>query len=165
MSDTDTHGIPSPDGIADVIETDYEIGQDNFETKIGPFGLDIHNPVFVISGAAIVVFVLYTLLLPEQASAAFKAMFNFTTTNFDWFLIGSADIVVIFALLLIVTPYGSVRLGGDEATPDYTYAAGRRHWGRAGVGPVGHGCHDLPLGAAPLGDLCDCRFGAGAFHL
>ncbi|WP_028956466.1 BCCT family transporter [Sulfitobacter sp. 20_GPM-1509m] len=121
MSDTDTHGIPSPDGIADVIETDYEIGQDNFETKIGPFGLDIHNPVFVISGAAIVVFVLYTLLLPEQASAAFKAMFNFTTTNFDWFLIGSADIVVIFALLLIVTPYGSVRLGGDEATPDYTY--------------------------------------------
>ncbi|KEJ97631.1 betaine/carnitine transporter, BCCT family [Pseudosulfitobacter pseudonitzschiae] len=121
MSDTDTHGIPSPDGIADVIETDYEIGQDNFETKIGPFGLDIHNPVFVISGAAIVIFVLYTLLLPEQASAAFKAMFNFTTTNFDWFLIGSADIVVIFALLLIVTPYGSVRLGGDEATPDYTY--------------------------------------------
>lgn len=121
MSDTDTHGIPSPDGIADVIETDYEIGQDNFETKIGPFGLDIHNPVFVISGAAIVIFVLYTLLLPEQASAAFKAMFNFTTTNFDWFLIGAADIVVIFALLLIVTPYGSVRLGGDEATPDYTY--------------------------------------------
>lgn len=121
MSDTDSHGIPSPDGIADVIETDYEIGQDNFETKIGPFGLDIHNPVFVISGAAIVVFVLYTLLLPEQASAAFKAMFNFTTTNFDWFLIGAADIVVIFALLLIVTPYGSVRLGGDEATPDYTY--------------------------------------------
>lgn len=211
MSDTDTHGIPSPDGIADVIETDYEIGQDNFETKIGPFGLDIHNPVFVISGAAIVIFVLYTLLLPEQASAAFKAMFNFTTTNFDWFLIGAADIVVIFALLLIVTPYGSVRLGGDEATPDYTYmgwfamlfaagdghrvdvlrrvravdafldrvrghchrrwashrlgAAGCGHRGRAGVGPAGHGCHDLPLGAAPLGDLCDCRFGAGAFHL
>ncbi|WP_339766520.1 BCCT family transporter [uncultured Pseudosulfitobacter sp.] len=121
MSDTDTHGIPSPDGTADLIETDYEIGQDNIETNIGPFGLDIHNPVFVISGAAIVVFVLYTLLLPEQAASLFQGMFDFTTTNFDWFLIGAADIVVIFALLLIVTPFGSVRLGGDEATPDYTY--------------------------------------------
>ena len=28
----------------------YEIGQDNIKTKIGPFGLDIHNPVFLISG-------------------------------------------------------------------------------------------------------------------
>lgn len=31
-------------------ETDYEIGQDNITTNIGPFGLDIHNPVFLISG-------------------------------------------------------------------------------------------------------------------
>jgi len=34
--------------------TDYEVGQDN----IRPFGLDIHNPVFVISGLAIVAFVI-----------------------------------------------------------------------------------------------------------
>ncbi|MCR8826626.1 BCCT family transporter [Pseudosulfitobacter koreensis] len=121
MSDTDTQGIPSPDGTADVIETDYEIGQDNIETQIGPFGLDIHNPVFVISGAAVVLFVIYTLALPDQAASVFSAMFSFTTKNFDWFLIGAADIVVIFALLLIVTPYGSVRLGGVDAVPDYTY--------------------------------------------
>lgn len=48
-------------------------------------------------------------------------MFDFTTKNFDWFLIGAADLVVIFALLLIVTPFGSVRLGGVDAAPDYTY--------------------------------------------
>ncbi len=122
MSDTDSQGIPSPEGVSDVIETDYEIGQDNYETKVGPFGLDIHNPVFPISGAAVVLFVIYTLALPEQAASVFSAMFSFTTQNFDWFLIGAADIVVIFALLLIVTPYGSVRLGGDEAVADYSYA-------------------------------------------
>tara|TARA_R110002049_G_scaffold23545_7_gene83520 strand:+ start:4896 stop:6539 length:1644 start_codon:yes stop_codon:yes gene_type:complete len=122
MSDTTSQGIPEPDGIADVIDTDYEIGQDNFEGSIGPFGMDIHNPVFAISGAAIVAFVFYTIALPEQASGIFKAMFNFTTKNFDWFLLGAADIAVIFALLLIVTPLGKVRLGGDEAVPDYSYA-------------------------------------------
>ena len=39
-------GIPAPEGASDLIDTDYEIGQDNIEAQIGPFGLDIHNPVF-----------------------------------------------------------------------------------------------------------------------
>ena len=71
MSDTNSHGIPEPEGKADVINTDYEIGQDNIERQIGPFGLDIHNPVFLISGIAVVIFVFYTIALPEQAAAVF----------------------------------------------------------------------------------------------
>ncbi|SEK85273.1 BCCT family transporter [Pacificibacter marinus] len=122
MSDETTdHGIPAPQGTADIIETEYEIGQDNVDGSLGPFGFDIHNPVFAISGAAIVAFVFFTLALPEQAETIFKAMFNFATKNFDWFLIGAADIVVIFALFLIVSPFGGIRLGGSTAVPDYTY--------------------------------------------
>ncbi len=59
--ETANQGIPAPTGDADIIETDYEIGQDNITTKIGPFGLDIHNPVFMISGLAVIAFVFYTL--------------------------------------------------------------------------------------------------------
>ncbi|WP_179381226.1 BCCT family transporter [Jannaschia marina] len=116
-------GIPAPEGTSDLIETDYEIGQDNVQKSVGPFGLDVHNPVFAISGLAVVAFVFFTLALPTQAEAIFSAMFDFTTKNFDWFLLGAADLVVIFALLLIVTPYGSIRLGGTNATPDYRYPA------------------------------------------
>ncbi len=43
-------GIPPPEGDSDLIDTDYEIGQDNFATSIGPFGLDFHNPVFALAG-------------------------------------------------------------------------------------------------------------------
>lgn len=122
MSDeTANQGIPAPQGTADIIETEYEIGQDNVDGSVGPFGFDIHNPVFLVSGAAVVAFVFFTLALPEQADAIFKAMFNFTTQNFDWFLIGSANIVLVFALLLVVSPYGSIRLGGSTAVPDYSY--------------------------------------------
>ena len=71
MSDDSTPGIPSPDGAADVIDTDYVVGQDNHEGSVGPFGFDIHNPVFQISGLSIVAFVFYTLALPEQAGATF----------------------------------------------------------------------------------------------
>ncbi|MFW2541609.1 BCCT family transporter [Primorskyibacter sp. 2E107] len=122
MADTtDNQGIPEPEGNSDIIDTDYNIGQDNIETKVGPFQLDIHNPVFLISGLAIIAFVFYTLALPEQAGSVFSWLFSAVTKGFDWFFIGSANIFVIFCLLLIVLPVGSVRLGGADATPDYTY--------------------------------------------
>ena len=56
MSDMDNQGIPEPEGASDLIDTDYSIGQDNIETRLGPFELDIHNPVFLISGLAVVAF-------------------------------------------------------------------------------------------------------------
>jgi BCCT family betaine/carnitine transporter len=117
----DNQGIPKPEGDAAIISTEYEIGQHNVDGKVGPFGFDIHNPVFAISGLAIVAFVFYTLALPDQAGAAFSWMFSFVTKGFDWFFIGSANIFVIFCLFLIVSPWGSVRLGGKDATPDYSY--------------------------------------------
>ncbi|MEM6421087.1 MAG: BCCT family transporter, partial [Pseudomonadota bacterium] len=75
MTDQTTiQGIPEPDGHAAVIETDYQIGQDNIKAQVGPLGLDIHNPVFLISGLSIVAFVFYALALPEQAEAIFGAL-------------------------------------------------------------------------------------------
>lgn len=115
-------GIPPPEGAANVIDTDYEIGQDNIETNVGPIGLDIHNPVFLISGLSIVAFVAYALLAPGQAEEFFGWLRPALTSNFDWFFLWSANIFVLFCLFLIVSPWGSVRLGGRDATPDYGYA-------------------------------------------
>ncbi|EAQ01582.1 transporter, BCCT family protein [Pseudooceanicola batsensis HTCC2597] len=120
-SDETGQGIPAPEGASDLIDTDYEIGQDNIDGNVGPFGFDIHNPVFLISGLAIVAFVFYTLALPDQAGAVFSWLFSAVTKGFDWFFLGAANLFVIFCLLLIVTPLGSVRLGGADATPDYSY--------------------------------------------
>ncbi|MGJ8583444.1 MAG: BCCT family transporter [Marinosulfonomonas sp.] len=102
-------------------EIDYEIGQDNIQTQIGPFGLDVHNPVFLIAGLSIFAFVIGTLMVPEQASALFSAMRNWVTGNFSWFFLLAGNIFVLFCLMLIVTPLGSVRLGGADARPDYGY--------------------------------------------
>ena len=121
MTDETSPGIPTPDGAAAVIDTDYEIGQDNKEGSVGPFGFDIHNPVFAISGVCIVSFVFYTLALPEQSGALFTWLFSSVTKGFDWFFISAGNIFVLFCLFLIITPLGRVRLGGAEASPDYTY--------------------------------------------
>ncbi|MBO0344134.1 BCCT family transporter [Roseibium limicola] len=122
MSSTDNGtGIPEPEGPVNMIETDYEIGQDNIETKWGPFGVDVHNPVFLISGLSIAAFVILTLALQDRAAGVFNGMRDWLTGNLDWFFIGSANIFVIFCVVLVFTPLGKVRLGGKDATPDYGY--------------------------------------------
>jgi BCCT family betaine/carnitine transporter len=120
-TDTDVEAVPSPEGPADIIETDYQIGQDNIRPKIGPFGLDIHNPVFLVSGLVVVAFVLLTIIFQESAGPAFDSMRKFLTSNLDWFFLSAGNIFVLVCIACILLPIGSVRLGGRDATPDYSY--------------------------------------------
>lgn len=119
--DTDTKGIPEPEGAANIIDTEYEIGQDNIESSVGPFGFDIHNPVFLISGLSIVAFVIFTLALQEEAGVMFNSMRGWLTATLDWFFLSAANIFVLFCVVLIFSPLGKVRIGGKDAVPDYTY--------------------------------------------
>lgn len=99
------------------VETDFELGQHN----ISPFGLDIHNPVFLISGLSIVAFVLVTLMFQEGATDFFGWLRPFLTSTFDWFFLSAANIFVLLCIFLLISPLGSIRLGGDGAKPDYGY--------------------------------------------
>jgi len=113
-------GIPAPSGDANLIDTDYVIGQDNIQGKF-LFPLDIHGKVFSISALTIVLFVVLTLALQDQVEPLFSALRGWLTGNLAWFFIGSANIFVLLCLGLIVSPLGKVRLGGMDAKPDYTY--------------------------------------------
>jgi len=113
-------GIPAPSGATSLIDTDYVVGQDNFSGQL-VIKLDIHSKVFLISAGTILLFVLLTLALQEQASAAFTAVRGWLTSSMSGFLIMAANVFVLLCLVLIVTPLGKVRLGGKEAKPDYTY--------------------------------------------
>ncbi len=118
MAETTATGGPVPKG--DTITTAYEIGQDNIQARIGPFGLDIHNPVFAISALSVVIFVIGTLAFPETATSAFAAMMAWVTTRFDWFFILTANLFLVFCVAIAVSPYGKIRLGGPDARPDFT---------------------------------------------
>ncbi|TIH10468.1 BCCT family transporter [Pseudomonas leptonychotis] len=113
-------GIPAPSGDANLIDTDYVIGQDNIQGKF-LFPLDIHGKVFSISALTIVLFVVLTLALQDQVEPLFSALRGWLTGNLAWFFIGSANIFVLLCLGLIISPLGKVRLGGMDAKPDYTY--------------------------------------------
>ncbi|MCG6327865.1 BCCT family transporter [Vibrio alginolyticus] len=134
MSTDNNGGIQRPDGKVNAIDTDYQIGQDNVALKVGPFGLDIHNRVFAISGLAIVMFVVVTLLFREQVEPFFADLRAGLLHNLDWFFLASGNIFVIVCVGLIFTPLGRVRIGGTEATPDYSYAGWLAMLFAAGMG-------------------------------
>lgn len=116
------------------IDTDYTIGQDNLKGKIAGLRFDIHNPVFAISGVVVVLFVLFTLAFPVRAESLFQAMFDLATQQFDWYFLTAVNIVVLFALYLVVSPYGSVRIGGPDAEPEHSYPSWLALLFSAGVG-------------------------------
>lgn len=153
-------GIESPDGAANPIDTDYEIGQDNFQTQVGPFGLDVHNPVFLISGLSIVAFVFLTLAFQDSVGPMFNDLRGWLTSTFDWFFLSAANVFVLLCLFLIVSPLGRVRLGGADATPDYSYSGWFAMLFAAGMGiglmfygvsePISH--FSSSIGGTAVGD-------------
>jgi BCCT family betaine/carnitine transporter len=111
ISEPEESDVPHP------VASDYKTGQDN----ITPFGLDIHNPVFLISGLSICAFVLVTLMFQADAETFFKWLRTTLTTNLDWFFLLSGNVFVIFCFVLLLPPFGGIRLGGPDAKPDYNY--------------------------------------------
>ncbi len=95
---------------------DYKLGQDNIRI----LGLDIHNPVFAVSSLSIIAFVAGVLAFQAEAAFAFEALRAWLMSTFDWLLMGTGNLFVLFCLLLLVTPPGRVRLGGADARPDYS---------------------------------------------
>jgi len=118
---TDNKDPMVPDGKVTPIDTDYQVGQDNILLNVGPFGLDIHNRVFAISALTIIAFVLLTLMFQNQVEPLFSGVRGWLTSNVDWFFISAANVFVLLSIALVVSPLGRVRLGGTEATPDYSY--------------------------------------------
>ncbi|CAH0531777.1 Glycine betaine/proline/choline transporter [Allocatenococcus thiocycli] len=130
----DNGGIPKHSGKANPIDTDYQVGQDNVVLSVGPFGLDIHNRVFAVSGLAIVIFVFATLIFREQVEPIFVHMRSWLTSSLDWFFILSGNIFVLVCIGLAISPLGKVRIGGTEALPDYSYAGWLAMLFAAGMG-------------------------------
>ncbi|OKL45569.1 BCCT family transporter [Pseudovibrio exalbescens] len=118
---TGTDAIPAPDGAVSIIDTDYEVGQDNVRTRIGPFGLDIHQPVFPISGLVVISFVAAVLLFHDSVGPVFSGVRVWLTSNFDWFFLLAGNVFVVLALGIAISPLGRIRIGGRKAVPDFGY--------------------------------------------
>ncbi|MDZ7751142.1 MAG: BCCT family transporter [Gammaproteobacteria bacterium] len=113
--------MPAPEGAANLIDTDYQVGQDNYQARPLGVNIDIHGAVFAVSSLVILAFVVLTLALPEQATATLRRAKNWI--NYPRHLVLPA---VGQRLRGAVPrpdrsrPWGEIRIGGANATPDFS---------------------------------------------
>ncbi|MCP5304306.1 MAG: BCCT family transporter [Chromatiaceae bacterium] len=154
-------------------DTDYEIGQDNIRT----WGMDIHNPVFLVSALLVLVFVIGTIMFPESAKQAFDGSKGWSIDNFDWLFLVAGNIFVLFCVLLVFLPVGGIRLGGVDARPEFStvswfamlFAAGMgiglMFWSVAEPTAYYTGWYGTPLGVAKdTPEAAELAMGATMFH-
>ncbi|MDN5843659.1 MAG: BCCT family transporter [Alcaligenaceae bacterium] len=74
-------------------------------------------------GSAIIAIglILYASLAPDAAAALFKQANDWIILEAGWFYLLAVSGFVFFLLFLAVSPLGKVRLGPDDALPDYSY--------------------------------------------
>ena len=116
--------------MADKPDIGHEIGENNIQV----LGLDIHNPVFLVSASLAVALVIGTLLFQQQAAVVFGEMRLWITSTFDWFFVISANIFVVFSFAIAFSRLGRIRLGGAAAKPRYGYPGWLAMLFAAGVG-------------------------------
>ena len=90
----------------------------NMENKI--FKYDICPNVFIPSAFLIISGVVLTLILGSKAETFFKGVQNWITNSAGWFLILVINIVLLFCIYLIFSPFGKLRIGGKDARPEFS---------------------------------------------
>lgn len=97
--------------------TDYTVGQDNIEK----WGFDVHNPVFGLSaGLMLLVLALLLVVDADTAKQSLDSIKWFIINNFDQLFMWSGNIFLVFCVLLVLSPYGKIRIGGKQALPEHS---------------------------------------------
>jgi glycine betaine transporter len=76
--------------------------------------------VFLISASAMVGFVLWGVISPASLSSSMQAGLSATIAHFGWFYLMSMFGFLVFTLYLAVGRFGEIRLGGEEAEPEFS---------------------------------------------
>lgn len=98
---------------------DREPGDRNWQG----YGFDLHPHVTFISSAFLVVFILLTLMFKDRAASLFESLMAGITGNFGWFLVLAANAFIIAAIVFAVSRFGTIRLGGPDAKPEFSTLA------------------------------------------
>ncbi|MEX0723883.1 MAG: BCCT family transporter, partial [Gracilimonas sp.] len=84
---------------------------------------DIHKPVFWPSVILITILIVVTLWAGDSAENAFNAVKDGITDSASWLFVAAVNIFIGFAVYFAFSKYGSIRLGGEDAEPDFSTMA------------------------------------------
>ena len=95
---------------------------------------DVHPQVFFSSAFIIIGFVVLSVFAHEKIGNFFGPLLTAISTNAGWFFVLVVNLVLGFAFYLMFSRYGDIRLGGEDAEPDFSNASWFAMLFSAGIG-------------------------------
>jgi glycine betaine transporter len=76
--------------------------------------------IFWVSAGLTILFVLWSIVLPGNMETVINAIFSWTTESWGWLYLLTAFLLVIASIVLMVTKFGSMKLGRPEDKPEFS---------------------------------------------
>ena len=140
-------------------------------------GLDVHMPVFLFTAGLTILFSSLVLIFPQASTELLSETRNFVLNWFDTLFTISMSSFILVIFFLIISPFGKIRLGGDNTTPEFGFISWTCMLFAAGVGigmtfygaaePLSYytGVFGTPLGVTPgTEEAYRLAFSATIFH-
>ncbi|EJF10273.1 BCCT family transporter [Pontibacter sp. BAB1700] len=87
------------------------------------FGLEVNGPVFWSSIVILIIIIALVLIFRKGAETFFAAAQTAVTANAGWLFILSVNLFVAFCFFIAFGRFGSIRLGGKDAKPEFSTSA------------------------------------------
>ncbi|MFA9396676.1 MAG: BCCT family transporter [Clostridiaceae bacterium] len=84
------------------------------------FGFDMNLFVSLVSAVLVLGFIIFAITMPTKSSDTFGSINNFLNNNFNWLYVLTINLSFIFIIVMGLSKFGKIRLGGFKAKPEYS---------------------------------------------
>ena len=95
--------------------TAHKVGENNIQF----LWFDLHHPVFPVSALLIVAFVALTLATPDTTNHLLLELRSWVLNQADGVFTLTSTLMIVLCVVLALSPAGRIRLGGQQALPDF----------------------------------------------
>jgi choline/carnitine/betaine transport len=150
----------------------HEPGENNW---VG-YGFDLQPTVFIASAILLLLFIGGTLIFSNQAESFFDWILNGIGNTFGWFYILATNLFIIVLAMFAFSKLGTIRIGGQDAQPEFSRFAWYAMLLSAGMGiglmfwsvaePIYHYTDPSPMFGVLAGtpDAAQAAMGTTYFH-
>jgi len=110
------------------------ISEERRRTNTKFLGLDVNLPVFSISSGLAAIFSVLVLIYPEISYELLTNTKNFVVIWFGTLFTLSMSTITLVIFFLIISPFGKIKLGGNDSIPEFSFVSWVCMLFAAGVG-------------------------------